>query len=73
MLFKEAISSRIIELCNKYDYSPNKLTEISAIPPSTLRSLLSYSVENPSFNHKCSTKILNGILIQNIYLSLSVL
>ena len=48
MLFKEAISNRIIELCNKYNYSPNKLAEMSAIPPSTLRSLLSNSVENPS-------------------------
>mgnify|MGYP001851138598 CR=1 FL=1 len=48
MLFKEAISNRIIELCNKYDYSPNKLAEMSAIPLSTLRSLLSNSVENPS-------------------------
>lgn len=48
MLFKEAISQRILELCNKYNYSPNKLAELSAIPPSTLRALLANKVDNPS-------------------------
>ena len=48
MLFKEAVSQRILELCNKYDYTPNKLAELSAIPTSTLRSLLANNVNNPS-------------------------
>lgn len=48
MIFKEAVSQRIYELCNKYDYSPNKLAEMSAIPPSTLRATLANNVENPS-------------------------
>lgn len=48
MLFKEAVSQRIIELCNMYNYSPNKLAELSAIPPSTLRALLANQVDNPS-------------------------
>lgn len=48
LLFKEAISQRIIELCNEYNYTPNKLAELSAIPPSTLRALLSNKVDNPS-------------------------
>ena len=48
MLFKEAVSSRIIELCNKYNYTPNKLAEMSAVPPSTLRALLANNVDNPS-------------------------
>jgi len=48
MLFKEALSQRIFELCNKYNYTPNKLAEMSAIPPSTLRALLSNKVDNPS-------------------------
>lgn len=48
MLFKEAISQRILELCDKYDYTPNKLAELSAIPPTTLRSLLANNVNNPS-------------------------
>lgn len=48
MLFKEAISQRILELCDEYDYTPNKLAELSAIPPTTLRSLLATNVNNPS-------------------------
>ena len=48
MLFKEAVSQRIYELCNKYNYTPNKLAELSAIPPSTLRALLANQVDNPS-------------------------
>lgn len=48
MLFKEAVSQRILELCDKYDYTPNKLAELSAIPPSTLRALLANNVNNPS-------------------------
>ena len=48
MLFKEAITLRILELCNKYNYTPNKLAELSAIAPSTLRALLANNVDNPS-------------------------
>mgnify|MGYP003195907595 CR=1 FL=1 len=45
MLFKEAITLRILELCNKYNYTPNKLAELSAIAPS---ALLANNVDNPS-------------------------
>lgn len=48
MLFKEAVSKRIIELCNAKNYTPNKLAEMSYIPPTTLRSMLANNVENPS-------------------------
>lgn len=48
MLYREAVSQRIFELCDKYNYSPNKLAELSATAPSTLRSLLANKVENPS-------------------------
>lgn len=48
MLFKEATSQRILELCDKYGYTPNKLAEISAIAPSTSRATLSNTVDNPS-------------------------
>ncbi len=48
MLFKEAVSTRILELCNQYNYTPNRLAELSAVPPSTLRALLANKVENPS-------------------------
>lgn len=48
MLFKEAISLRILELCKQYKYTVNRLAEESAIPPTTLRTLLANKVENPS-------------------------
>ncbi len=49
MLFKEAITLRILELCNKYNYIPNKLAELSAIALSALRALLTNNVDNPSY------------------------
>ena len=48
MLFKEAVSKRILDLCNKYNYSVNKLAEMSYVPPSTLRAMLANQVDNPS-------------------------
>ncbi len=48
MFFKEALSKRIFELCDEYHYSPNRLAELSAIPPSTFRAMISNKVENPS-------------------------
>ena len=48
MLFKEAVSQRILELCNQYNYTPNKLAEMSTIPPSTFRAIISNKVINPS-------------------------
>lgn len=48
MLFKEAVSKRIYELCEQYNYTPNKLAELSAIAPSTLQDLLSLRTSNPS-------------------------
>ena len=48
MLFKEADTKRIYELCDEYNYSVNKLAELSAVPPTTLRSLLANNVDNPS-------------------------
>ncbi len=40
MLLKEATSRRIIELCNKYGYSPSRLSEISRIPASTFSDMI---------------------------------
>lgn len=51
MNFKEAISKRIYELCTMYNYSPNKLAELSTIPPSTLRATLANKVDNPSITN----------------------
>lgn len=48
MLFKEAVSKRIVELCNKNNITPNKLAELSAIPSTTFNSLINNKVTNPS-------------------------
>lgn len=63
MLFKQAVSSRILELCKEYHYTPNKLAELSTIPPTTLNSMLSNKVDNPS-----STNIYKICKIFNISL-----
>lgn len=48
MLFKEAVSQRILDLCEIHNYSPNKLAELSSTPPSTLRATITNQVDNPS-------------------------
>ena len=63
MLFKQAVSSRILELCKEHHYTPNKLAELSTIPPTTLNSMLSNKVDNPS-----STNIYKICKIFNITL-----
>lgn len=63
MLFKQAVSSRILELCKEHHYTPNKLAELSTIPPTTLNSMLSNKVDNLS-----STNIYKICKIFNITL-----
>ena len=48
MLFKETDSIRIIDLCNKNNITPNRLSELSTIPQNTLLSMLANRVDNPS-------------------------
>lgn len=48
MLLKEATSRRIIKLCNKYGYSPSRLSEISRIPASTFSDMITEKRNNPS-------------------------
>ena len=48
MRFKEAVTKRIYELCDVYNYTPNRLAEYSAIHPSTIHTLLANKVDNPS-------------------------
>ena len=48
MKFREAVSERVYELCDKYNYTPNRLAELSTVPPTTLRSLLANNVTNTS-------------------------
>ena len=48
MKFKEAVSKRVYELCEAYNYTPNRLAEMSSVPPTTLQDLLMKKVTNPS-------------------------
>ena len=48
MLFKEAVSNRIIGLCNEHHITPNRLSELSTIPQTALLSMLANRVDNPS-------------------------
>lgn len=49
MLYREAVIKRIYELCNENNYTPNRLAELSAIPPTTLSEFLSSKTKNPSY------------------------
>lgn len=48
MMFKEAVSKRILDLCKENNLTPNSLSEKSTIAPSTLYDIISCKVENPS-------------------------
>lgn len=48
MVFKEAVSRRILDLCRENKITANKLAELSTIPPSTLQDLITLKVTNPS-------------------------
>ena len=48
MLFKEAVSKRILELCELNNYTPNRLAKLSTVPPSTLRATLANKINNPN-------------------------
>lgn len=48
MTFQEAVSKKIYELCDIYNYTPNRLAEMSAVPPTTLQDMLMKRVKNPS-------------------------
>ena len=44
---KEAVASRIIELCNERNIATNALANISGISPSTVYSMLNEKSQNP--------------------------
>ena len=44
---KEAVAARILELCKERGISINALTNISAVPPSTVYSMLNEKSQNP--------------------------
>ena len=44
---KEAVASRIIELCNERNIATNELANISGVSPSTVYSMLNEKSQNP--------------------------
>lgn len=44
---KEAVASRIIELCNERNIATNALANISGVSPSTVYSMLNEKSQNP--------------------------
>ena len=47
MDLREAIAKRIVQLCNEYSITPNKLATISGISRSSVKSILNGSSNNP--------------------------
>ena len=44
---QRAIAARIIELCNEQKITPNALSYRSAVPQSTIKSILNDETQNP--------------------------
>lgn len=44
---KEAVATRIIELCKEKDIAINALANIAGVPPSTVYSMLNQKSRNP--------------------------
>jgi transcriptional regulator with XRE-family HTH domain len=47
MTTQEAISARIMELCKERHITPNGLANLSAVPQSTIKSILNGESQNP--------------------------
>jgi transcriptional regulator with XRE-family HTH domain len=47
MTTKEALETRITELCNEHNIAINSLAHISGVPPSTIYSMLNEKSQNP--------------------------
>ena len=47
MTTREAISARIMELCKERHIAPNGLANLSAVPQSTIKSILNGESKNP--------------------------
>lgn len=47
MKMYEAVASRILALCRERNISPNALSRISAVPPSTVKNILYGVSKNP--------------------------
>ena len=44
---QEAVAKRIVELCWQHDITINGLATVSAVPPSTLKNIISGVSKNP--------------------------
>ena len=44
---REAVAVRIRELCNERNWTPNLLSNISAVPQATIKSILNGESKNP--------------------------
>ena len=44
---RSAIANRILQLCKERNWSPNHLSNISAVPQSTIKSILNGESSNP--------------------------
>ena len=44
---KEAVATRILELCREKDVAINALANIAGVPPSTVYSMLNQKSQNP--------------------------
>ena len=44
---REAIANRILELCKERGITPNALSNISAVPQATIKSILNGETHNP--------------------------
>ena len=44
---REAIARRILELCRERDWTPNRLSNIAAVPQATVKSILNGESKNP--------------------------
>lgn len=47
MTTNEAVSKRIYELCDKYGFTPNGISNCSGISQSTVKSILNGESQNP--------------------------
>ena len=67
MTFTEAVIERINELCELNHLSTNKLSELSAVPATTLYALLYDKVENPSSKNIYKFCKVFGITMKEFY------
>ena len=44
---RQAVAKRIIELCEERNWTPNHLANVSAVPQSTIKSILNGESSNP--------------------------